>query len=132
MSTITEPKSETAFQWPEFKNKYDNYIDGKFTPPVNGKNFTQVAHSSKEDLELAVNAADKAFQTWKNTSSTERSIILNKIADRIEQNLEHLAIVETIDNGKAVRETLAADLPLAVDHFRYFASVVRAEEGSHN
>lgn len=143
MSTITEPKSDTAFQWPEFKNKYDNYIDGKFTPPVNGqyfnvvspvngKNFTQVAHSSKEDLELAVNAAEKAFQTWKNTSSTERSIILNKIADRIEQNLEYLAIVETIDNGKAVRETLAADLPLAIDHFRYFASVIRADEGSHN
>ncbi len=143
MSTLTEPRSTTLLQRPEFKSRYDNYIDGKFTPPVkgqyfdvvspvDGKNFTQVAHSSKEDLELAVDAAAKAFQTWKNTSSTERSIILNKIADRIEQNLEYLATVETIDNGKAVRETLAADLPLAIDHFRYFASVIRADEGSHN
>ncbi len=143
MSTLTEPRSATLLQRPEFKSRYDNYINGKFTPPVkgqyfdvvspvDGKNFTQVAHSSKEDLELAVDAAEKAFQTWKHTSATERSIILNKIADRIEQNLEYLATVETIDNGKAVRETLAADIPLAIDHFRYFASVIRAEEGSHN
>lgn len=143
MSTTTEQQSDTTLQWPEFKGQYNNYIDGKFTAPVNGqyfdvvspvdgKVFTQAAHSSKEDLELAVNAAEKAFETWKNTSSTERSIILNKIADKIEQNLEYIATVETIDNGKAVRETLAADIPLAVDHFRYFASVIRAEEGSHN
>lgn len=126
---------------PEFKTHYDNFIDGKWTPPfqgkyfdnispVDGEVFTKVAHSSKEDLELAVNAAHKAFSTWSKTSATERSIILNKIADRIEANLEYLAIVETIDNGKAVRETLNADLPLAIDHFRYFASVIRAEEGS--
>jgi aldehyde dehydrogenase len=129
--------------WPEFKAKYDNYIGGKFVPsasgqyfdvvsPINGKVFTQAAHSNKEDLEAAVNAATEAFKTWKDTSPTERSIILNKIADRIEQNLEYIATVETIDNGKAVRETLAADIPLAIDHFRYFASVIRAEEGSHN
>lgn len=127
---------------PEFKTHYDNYINGQFVAPVNGKYFdnispidgkpfTKAAHSSPEDLELAVNAAADAFKTWSKTSSTERSIILNKIAQRIEDNLEYLATVETIDNGKAIRETLHADLPLGVDHFRYFASVIRAEEGSH-
>lgn len=128
---------------PVFKDKYDNFIGGKWAAPasgqyfdvvspIDGKVFTKAAHSNKEDLELAVNAAEKAFQTWKDTSATERSIILNKIADRLEANLELLAAVETIDNGKAVRETLNADLPLAIDHFRYFASVIRAEEGSIN
>lgn len=130
-----------AIQRPTFKERYDNFIGGKFVPPVqgkyfdnisplDGKAFTQAAHSAKEDLELAVDAAHKAFQTWSKTSATERSIILNKIADRIEQNLEYIAAVETIDNGKAVRETLNADIPLAIDHFRYFAGVIRAEEGS--
>jgi aldehyde dehydrogenase len=131
----------SAIQRPTFKERYDNYIGGKFVAPVQGKYFdnispldgkvfTQAAHSTKEDLELAVDAAEKAFQTWGKTSATERSIILNKIADRIEQNLEYIAAVETIDNGKAVRETLNADIPLAIDHFRYFAGVIRAEEGS--
>lgn len=126
---------------PEFKSHYDNYINGQWTAPVNGKYFdnispidgkvfTKAAHSSKEDLELAVNAASEAFKTWSKTSATERSIILNKIAQVLEDNLEYVATVETIDNGKAVRETLAADLPLAIDHFRYFAGVIRAEEGS--
>ena len=143
MSTVAEPKKDNALQRPEFKAKYDNYIGGKFTAPVlgkyfdvvspiDGKVFTQVAHSTKEDLELAVDTASKAFETWKNTSATERSIILNKIADRIEEKLQYIAAVETVDNGKAVRETLAADIPLAIDHFRYFASVIRAEEGSMN
>lgn len=129
-------------KWPEFKSHYDNYINGKWTAPVqgkyfdnispiNGKVFTKVAHSTKEDIELAVNAAESAFKTWGKTSATERSIILNKIADRMEQNLDYLATVETIDNGKAVRETLNADIPLGIDHFRYFAGVIRAEEGSH-
>ncbi|MGE6219505.1 aldehyde dehydrogenase family protein [Nubsella zeaxanthinifaciens] len=127
---------------PEFKTHYNNYINGQFVAPVNGKYFdnispidgkpfTKAAHSSPEDLELAVNAAAEAFKTWSKTSATERSIILNKIAQRMEDNLEYLATVETIDNGKAIRETLHADLPLGVDHFRYFASVIRAEEGSH-
>ncbi|MGV4413314.1 aldehyde dehydrogenase family protein [Chryseobacterium sp. T1] len=143
MSTVTETKKDNALQRPDFKAKYDNYIGGKFTAPVlgqyfdvispvDGKVFTQVAHSTKEDLELAVDTAHKAFETWKNTSVTERSIILNKIADRMEEKLQYIAAVETIDNGKAVRETLAADIPLAIDHFRYFASVIRAEEGSAN
>lgn len=144
MSTTAEQtQNSTTLAWPKFKSKYDNYIGGKFVPsaggqyfdvisPINGQVFTQAVHSNKEDLENAVNAASEAFKTWKLTSATERSIILNKIADRIEENLEYIATVETIDNGKAVRETLAADIPLAIDHFRYFASVIRAEEGSHN
>ncbi len=126
---------------PSFWEQYDNFINGTWTTPsggkyfdvvspVDGKVFTRVAHSNKEDIELAVNAAYNAFQTWKGTSATERSIILNKIADRLEENLAYLAAVETIDNGKAIRETLNADLPLAIDHFRYFAGVIRAEEGS--
>ncbi|TWI00633.1 aldehyde dehydrogenase [Flavobacterium tiangeerense] len=131
----------TLLQRPEFKAKYDNYIGGKFIAPVNGnyfdvvspvdgKVYTQAAHSSKEDLELAVDHAYNAFQNWGKTSVTERSNLLNKIAQVIEDNLEYLAIVETIDNGKAIRETMAADLPLAIDHFRYFASVIRAEEST--
>ena len=126
---------------PEFKAKYENYIGGKFVAPVkgayfdvfspiDGKVFTQAAHSTKEDLEIAVDHAHEAFQTWGKTSPTERSNLLNKIAQVIEDNLHYIATVETIDNGKAIRETLAADIPLAIDHFRYFASVIRAEESS--
>ena len=126
---------------PNLKPHYDNYINGQWAPPstgqyfevvspVDGKVMTKAAHSAKMDIEMAVNAAHEAFKTWSKTSSTERSIILNKIADRIEANLPYLAAIETMDNGKAVRETLAADLPLAIDHFRYFAGVIRAEEGS--
>lgn len=133
---------EQIVKKPEFKSHYDNYINGEFVAPVNGKYFdnispidgkvfTKAAHSSQEDLELSVNAASAAFKTWGKTSATERSIILNKIAQRMEDNLEYLATVETIDNGKAIRETLNADIPLAIDHFRYFAGVIRAEEGSH-
>jgi aldehyde dehydrogenase len=92
--------------------------------------MSKAAHSAKMDVEMAVDAAHEAFKTWSKTSATERSIILNKIADRIEANLEYIASVETLDNGKAVRETLAADIPLAIDHFRYFAGVIRAKEGS--
>lgn len=130
-----------TIQRPQLKEKYDNYINGKWTPPstgqyfevvspVDGKLMAKAAHSAKLDIENAVNAADAAFQTWSQTSATERSILLNKIADRLEANLQHLAAVETLDNGKAIRETMAADLPLAIDHFRYFAGVIRAEEGS--
>jgi aldehyde dehydrogenase len=132
---------EQIIKRPEFKAQYDNYIGGKFVAPVKGKYFdnispidgkvfTKVAHSTKEDLDLAVDAAAEAFKTWGKTSATERSNILTKIAQRMEDNLEYLATVETIDNGKAVRETLAADIPLGIDHFRYFAGVIRAEEGS--
>lgn len=123
-----------------FKDKYENYINGEWTPPVKGqyfdnvtpvtgKVFTQVARSTAEDIELALDAAHAAKDAWGKTSVAERSNILNKIANRIEENLETLAIAETWDNGKAVRETLNADLPLAIDHFRYFAGAIRAQEG---
>lgn len=132
---------ENSAKRPTFKPKYDNYIGGKFVAPVkgeyfdnispiDGKVFTQAARSCKEDIDLALDAAHTAFKTWSKTSATYRSNILLKIAQVIEDNLEYLAIVETIDNGKAIRETRAADLPLVVDHFRYFAGVIRAEEGS--
>lgn len=130
-------------QLPELKQAYDNYINGKFVAPIQGKYFDNIspvtgkvfskaAHSTKEDIDLAVDSAHKAFEMWSKTSATERSMILNKIADRMEENLEKIAAVETYDNGKPIRETLNADIPLAIDHFRYFASVIRAEEGSLN
>lgn len=126
---------------PAFKTRYDNYIGGKFVAPVkgeyfdnvspiDGKVFTQAARSGKEDIELALDAAHAAFPTWSKTAPTYRSNLMLKIAQVIEDNLEYLATVETIDNGKAIRETRAADLPLVVDHFRYFAGVIRAEEGT--
>ncbi|WP_100402644.1 aldehyde dehydrogenase [Bacillus sp. FJAT-42315] len=124
-----------------FKKRYDNWINGEWTAPVNGEyfsNFTpvtgeafcEVARSQEEDVENALDAAHAAKEAWGKTSPTERAIILNKIADRMEENLEMLAVAETWDNGKAVRETLNADLPLAIDHFRYFAGAIRAQEGS--
>ena len=126
---------------PQFKEKYDNYINGEFVPPadgeyfdaispIDGKGFAKVARSNETDINRALDAAHAAADAWGRTSPTERAIILNKIADRMEENLEYLARVETVDNGKAIRETLNADLPLAIDHFRYFAGVIRAEEGS--
>ncbi|OCQ22222.1 aldehyde dehydrogenase [Pseudoalteromonas luteoviolacea] len=124
-----------------FKPQYENYIGGKWTPPVdgayfenispvNGKRFCQVARSNEKDITLALDAAHQAKEEWGTTSVTQRSNILLKIADRIEENLEYLAVAETWDNGKAIRETLAADVPLAADHFRYFAGCIRAQEGS--
>ncbi|HJH10750.1 MAG TPA: aldehyde dehydrogenase [Metalysinibacillus jejuensis] len=124
-----------------FKEKYDNFIGGEWVAPVkgvyfdnvspvNGKVFTKAAKSSAEDIELALDAAHKAKDAWGKTSAAERAKILNKIADRIEENLEMIAVAETWDNGKAVRETLNADIPLAVDHFRYFAAAIRSQEGS--
>jgi aldehyde dehydrogenase len=132
---------ENLAKRPQFKAKYDNFIGGKFVAPVkgeyfenispiDGKAFTKDARSGKEDVELALDAAHKAFPAWSKTAATYRSNLLLKIAQVIEDNLEYLAIVETIDNGKALRETRAADLPLVVDHFRYFAGVIRAEEGT--
>ncbi|KHF40048.1 aldehyde dehydrogenase [Halalkalibacter okhensis] len=124
-----------------FKKKYENYINGEWTAPVKGQYFEnvtpvsgdvfcEVARSTSEDIELALDAAHAAKSSWGKTSVAERANILNKIADRIEENLEMLAVAETWDNGKAVRETLNADLPLAIDHFRYFAGVIRSQEGS--
>ncbi|MCF3944676.1 aldehyde dehydrogenase [Oceanobacillus alkalisoli] len=123
-----------------FKDRYDNFIGGEYRPPVKGlyfenvspvtgKAFCEIARSTKEDIQLAVDAASEAKEAWGKTSVTERANILNEIANRIEDNMEMLAVAETWDNGKAIREPLAADLPLAVDHFRYFAGVIRAQEG---
>ncbi len=124
-----------------FKSHYDNFIGGKFVPPVKGEYFdnhspidgahiSKVARSTKEDIDLALDAAHTAFETWGKSSPTFRAKVLNQIADIIEANLPYLAEVESIDNGKAIRETTYADLPLCVDHFRYFAGVIRADEGS--
>ncbi len=147
MSTLTAPSNAILTDslkkngWPAFKSKYDNYIGGQWVAPVggeyfdnispvNGQVFTRAARSKKEDVELAVDAALKAFTTWGKSATTYRSNILLKIAQVIEDNLPYLATVETIDNGKPIRETMAADMPLVVDHFRYFAGVIRAEEGT--
>lgn len=124
-----------------FKDIYQNFIDGQWIAPsdgqyfdnispVNGEVFCKVARSTEADLEKAIHAAQTAFESFGKTSVQERSHLLLKIADRMEQNLEALAVAETWDNGKSVRETLAADMPLAIDHFRYFAGCLRAQEGS--
>ncbi|MET0820306.1 MAG: aldehyde dehydrogenase family protein [Aeromicrobium sp.] len=124
-----------------YKPRYDHWIGGEYVAPVKGqyfenvspvtgKVFTEIARGTAEDIEAALDAAHAAAPAWGKTSVTERANILNQIADRIEQNLEMLAVGETWDNGKPVRECLAADLPLVVDHFRYFAGAIRAQEGS--
>ena len=123
------------------RKQYDNFIGGKWVAPAQGRYFAsnspinllelaQVARSDAQDVEMALDAAHKARDAWGRTSVVERAKILNKIADRIEENLQLLANVETVDNGKPIRETLNADVPLAADHFRYFASCIRAEEGA--
>ncbi|MUP45437.1 aldehyde dehydrogenase [Gramella sp. BOM4] len=140
MST-TQTTEKKQIQKPKFKDSYDNFIGGKWTAPVKGEyfdnispvdgnSFTKVARSTEEDINKAIDAAWKAAPEWNNSSAAYRSNLLLKIADIMEENLEDLARAETWDNGKAVRETMAADMPLAVDHFRYFAGVIRAEEGS--
>ncbi|MEC8435430.1 MAG: aldehyde dehydrogenase family protein, partial [SAR324 cluster bacterium] len=124
-----------------FKQKYGNFINGEFVEPKSGAYFenrspitgeviNEIARSNSEDIESALDAAHSAFKSWKKTSTTERSNILLKIADTMETNLKKLAVAESIDNGKPVREAIAADLALAVDHFRYFAGCIRADEGS--
>jgi aldehyde dehydrogenase len=123
------------------RSNYENYIGGKWVAPVRGQTFENLspingkvvsthARSTAEDIELALDAAHKAREAWGQTSPAQRALVLNRIADRIEEKLSLLATVETIDNGKPIRETMAADLPLAVDHFRYFAGCLRAQEGS--
>jgi len=125
----------------DLKSRYDNFIGGHWVAPVKGmyaenltpatgKPFTEVPRSSAEDIDLALDAAHAAKDEWGEKSATERSLVLNKIADAIEEHNEMLAVAESWDNGKPVRETLAADIPLAADHFRYFAGVIRGETGS--
>ncbi|WP_374563977.1 aldehyde dehydrogenase [Ideonella sp.] len=123
-----------------FKKRYGNFINGQWVAPstneyfenitpVTGKVFCEIPRSNAADVERALDAAHAAKAAWGKTSPAERAIVLNRIADRMEQNLELLATAETWDNGKPIRETMAADLPLAIDHFRYFASCVRSQEG---
>jgi aldehyde dehydrogenase len=123
------------------RSRYDNFIGGQWAAPVHGRYFTnlspitgqpvcEIARSSAEDIEAALDAAHAAREAWARTSPAERARLLGKIADRMEQNIDLLALVETIDNGKPIRETTHADVPLALDHFRYFAGCIRAQEGS--
>jgi len=130
------PGAKVAYQ-----ARYDNFIGGRFVPPVEGQYFdvispidgrvyTQAARSTAADIDKALDAAHAAAAAWGATPAAERANVLLRIADRIEQNLERLAYAETVDNGKPIRETLNADIPLAVDHFRYFAGCVRAQEGA--
>ncbi len=139
MTVYAPPGAEGSVA--SFESRYDNWIGGKRVAPVkgqyfenvspvNGKPFCEIARSTAEDIELALDAAHAAAPAWGKTSVTERADILLKIAQRMEDNLEALAVIETWENGKPVRETLAADIPLALDHFKYFAGVLRAQEGT--
>ena len=132
-STAEAPVSNVAKR-PDFKDKYDHYIGGNWVAPdsgeyfdnpspIDGKTFTKAARGNAKDIEKAIEAAHVAFATWGKSSAISRSNILIKIAQVIEDNLEYLAIVETIDNGKAIRETRLADLPLVVDHFRFLPAL---------
>ena len=123
------------------KARYGNFIGGQFVEPksglyfdnispTSGKSICEIARSNADDVNAALDAAHAAAPAWGKTSTTERSNILNKIADTIEANLHLLALADTLDNGKPIRETMNADIPLTVDHFRYFAGVIRAQEGS--
>ncbi|ALG83423.1 aldehyde dehydrogenase family protein [Gordonia phthalatica] len=138
MTVFAKPGAEGSLM--SYESRYDNWIGGKWIAPVkgqyfenpspiDGKTFCEVARSTHEDIDLALDAAHAAAPAWGKTSVAERAAILNKIADRMEENLEKIAVAESWENGKAVRETLAADIPLAIDHFRYFAGAIRAQEG---
>jgi aldehyde dehydrogenase len=141
-SAATLPFAAAGFKTAvPIRSRYDNWIGGKYVAPVKGQYFSNptpitgkplcdVARSTSEDVELALDAAHAAAVKWNVTSAAERALILNRIADRLEANLDTLAFIETIDNGKPIRETTFADMPLAVDHFRYFAGAIRAQEGA--
>lgn len=139
MTVYARPGAEGALM--SFQPRYDNFIGGQWVAPsagryfenptpVTGQVFCEIARSDESDIEKALDAAHAAAPAWGKTSAAERAVILNKIADRIEENLESIALAESWDNGKPIRETLNADIPLAVDHFRYFAGCIRAQEGS--
>lgn len=138
MTVYANPGTEGSIV--NYRDRYDNYIGGQWVAPVDGEYFDnispvtgevfcQVARGKEADIELALDAAHKAAPAWGKTSPAERALILHRIADRMEEHLEEIAVAETWENGKAVRETLAADIPLAIDHFRYFAGALRAQEG---
>jgi aldehyde dehydrogenase len=139
MTIYSPPGTDGAIV--NYESRYDHYIGGEYVPPakgqyfgnpspVTGQDFTEIARGTADDVEKALDAAHGAADAWGRTSVAERSNILNKIADRMEANLEKLAVAEAWENGKPVRETLAADIPLAIDHFRYFAGAIRAQEGT--
>ncbi|WP_433725246.1 aldehyde dehydrogenase [Actinoplanes sp. CA-051413] len=139
MTIYSPPGSDGAVV--SYESRYDHWIGGEYVPPVkgqyfenpspvNGQNFCEIARGTADDVERALDAAHGAADAWGRTSVSERANILNKIADRMEANLEQLAVAETWENGKPVRETMAADIPLAIDHFRYFAGALRAQEGT--
>ncbi|MFE7324049.1 aldehyde dehydrogenase family protein [Streptomyces sp. NPDC057565] len=139
MTRYAAPGTEDAIV--SYESRYDHWIGGAYVPPalgqyfenpspVNGRPFTEVARGTAEDVERALDAAHAAAPAWGATAAGERASVLNRIADRMEAHLEELAVAESWDNGKPVRETLAADIPLAIDHFRYFAGALRAQEGS--
>lgn len=141
METLELTQQDEKLAFPAFKEKYNHFIGGQWVvpasgeyfdnvSPINGKVFTQAARGNKEDINKALDAAHFAFATWSKTSAAERARVLLAIADVMEKNLELLARVETVDNGKALRETRAADIPLCIDHFRYFAGVIRADEST--
>ena len=138
---MTKPEFINPLAKAPFKARYGNFIGGEFVASVSGKTFDnvspitgqpvcEIARSDAADIDAALDAAHAAKDAWGRTSPAERAQILNKIADRMEANLEKLATAETWDNGKPIRETMAADMPLAIDHFRYFAGAIRAQEGS--
>jgi aldehyde dehydrogenase len=139
MATYAAPGTDGSVV--SFKPRYDHYIGGEYVAPAKGQYFenptpqtgqvfTEVARGTAEDVEKALDAAHAAAPAWGKTSVGERANILNKAADRIEANLEKIAVAESWENGKAVRETLVADIPLAIDHLRYFAGAIRAQEGA--
>ena len=139
MTTYARPGADGAVM--SFRTRYGNWIGGEYVDPVQGRyfqnptpvtgeDFCEVARSGPQDIELALDAAHAAAPAWGRTSVAERAIVLNKVADRMQEHLTELAVAETWDNGKPIRETLNADLPLAIDHFRYFAGAIRAQEGS--
>src|SRR3954449_7228839 len=139
MTVYVRPGDEGSVM--SFQSRYENYTGGEWVAPtagryfenaspVNGQAFCEIPRSDEADIDKALDAAHAAAPAWGKTTAAERAVILNKIADRIEENLESIAVAEAWDNGKPVRETLNADIPLAVDHFRYFAGALRAQEGS--
>ena len=138
MTVFARPGSAGALM--SYESRYGNFIGGEWVAPsgryfenltpVTGQPFCEVARSDAADVDKALDAAHAAAAAWGKTAPGERAAVLNKIADRIDENRESLALAEVWDNGKPIREALAADIPLAADHFRYFASAIRAQEGS--